>query len=1694
MSTIVTYDLTKKANNLTFGTVVLNRIDNPFDPIGSKVTKTDLHGSTLDKYLDGYYLGANLMVSVNGKLYDYPYEDYIVKANDVITYTPILEGGGGGGGSKQIMAMVAMIALTIVAPMAGAYFAGGSGAIFGTTALSSLSGMAFATGLMYTAGIMIAGSLLINAVIGSGTSASVTGLGAIESESSTYSWNGIQTSRDLNKPIPVLYGTHALGGTVINSRFYYKGSDDWIGTQLALCQGEIEEISSDNIKINDSKYSTYITQGDTTNGWFQYRTGRFDQSIMNGYDDSSYNNGAVSRQVKYNVPYTFQSESTNIDFFRLHFEFPNGLYSIDTSSGAKYDRTCVLQAKYRKVNTTTWYDIYDYDTRGVKEYKYTYQVLYVTYSNYIEGVDTYEYIPETMWSTSTSAPAPSGAINFTLTGEYRYRPDLGLPLITDLVFISKSSVALKKYVEPRDSTGNPITLETARYEFLVTRVTEDEVEGDSYNQSQSHVRFLEEINTTDINYGGVALLGIDLKATDQLNNSRPNFITTCTRKPLLLNGTYRNSNNPAWICMDVLTNTNYGMGLPVSDIDLTAFQRWAEFCDGGIANTFMLSKTIPVPVTNQHILGNRLIIPVTDLPDGEVIKNLGELNKNTSTLTATGTVLVNNVLVDTPLSIHDIIHIHLAYYDNGVLAPGYYYNVVFNSNIKASAIQYSLVFRDSAYVVSPKLQFNGVFDTSSDIWTSLQDIAQVGRGQVILRGNKYSCLFDDVKTVRGLFNAANSNNVTVQYLSNADIASEIEIQYSDKNIDYEMNSISVQDADAMASGIRSNKTTKQLKGITSEDEALILGRYLLASSKYLRRIITLDADIESITATVGDLIAVQTDVTQYGIGGMITKKIGNAVFLDSTITLEKGKEYTLKIKNHLTDDIKDYVFTAQDSDNTTFTFDGTLNTYVGSLRFDDFLLGISFENEIILETSMLIIPEGYEINAEDRYSFGLVGSDSILCTILDIDRSGDLTRKITAIEYNESILDFNYDNDMIQRLEPTGKIKNQITEFNASDRLVKLDAGQVVASVSFGWTSKVNSYYNIFLLEEGGFKHYLGNNIKETRYEYANTVMLPEVPYTIYIEDVLDPSIISSINYTITSFSAAPEDVSSIGITTFGANLEFNIQYPNKPLDFMYYNLYRDGILTSTQVSDKFSIRHTTGVYSTTFSVEAVDMIKKKSNKVHTVFTPVLPIINTVEYTIDGEYVKLVVSGAKGSFDIDYYNITYNNQSVHTRNNIIYVKADYTGSRSYTINTVDVLGNQSNNYTLDVAITVPAPVNIASVIEGKEAVITWVAPNSGVPIDYYEVTYNSHTFNTKTNSYRVPISWGGTKVFSVRTVNILGAYSSAVSTSITISTGVVSQLQTEVIDNNVLLKWASVQGSLPIENFMIYKGTDINNLVAIGEKKGTFTTVFENESGVYTYWIGAIDSAGNLGELMSATTQVSEPPDYVLNVNWLSTFSGTKVNAKVEGTSLLLPVNTTETIQEHFTSHSWTTAKDQINAGNPLWIQPFMGSGYYEEVFDYSTILSSSLITLSLDLENIVGLPVITNTISISTDGITWTDYVGQSQVYGTGFRYVKVKVNVTGTNYGLLLKGLEVKLDSKIKNDSGTGTAVYNDIGGTSVIFNKSFVDITSITVTPIGSTPRMAIYDFVDTPNPTGFTVYLYNENGTRINGAFSWSARGY
>ena len=312
----------------------------------------------------------------------------------------------------------------------------------------------------------------------------------------------------------------------------------------------------------------------------------------------------------------------------------------------------------------------------------------------------------------------------------------------------------------------------------------------------------------------------------------------------------------------------------------------------------------------------------------------------------------------------------------------------------------------------------------------------------------------------------------------------------------------------------------------------------------------------------------------------------------------------------------------------------------------------------------------------------------------------------------------------------------------------------------------------------------------------------------------------------------------------------------------------------------------------------------------------------------------------------------------------------------------------------------------------------------------------------------------------------------------------------------MLLRWNDVTQTLPIVYYELRKGATWAGATTIGTKQGLFTTVFETVSGTYTYWLAGVDSAGNVGTPANVSAVVNQPPDYILRSNIDSTFTGTRTNVVSNGVDILATVDPTETWQSHFTTRSWNTPQDQINAGYSIYALPSATSGSYVEEFDYGTVLAGTKITTTLTSSVVIGSQAVTPTLSVKqTAGGAWTDYAGQDSIYATSFRYVKVAYafSSTGNDDLLQIDGLNVRLDVKIKNDMGNGTANSADSGGTTVNFNVPFVDVESIAVTPSGTTARIAIYDFVDVPNPTSFKVLLFDTAGTRVSGPFSWQARG-
>lgn len=396
----------------------------------------------------------------------------------------------------------------------------------------------------------------------------------------------------------------------------------------------------------------------------------------------------------------------------------------------------------------------------------------------------------------------------------------------------------------------------------------------------------------------------------------------------------------------------------------------------------------------------------------------------------------------------------------------------------------------------------------------------------------------------------------------------------------------------------------------------------------------------------------------------------------------------------------------------------------------------------------------------------------------------------------------------------------------------------------------------------------------------------------------------------------------------------------------------------------------------------------------------------------------------EGSFSLSHYNIylsTTASASIATSTTeSVSIPITWTGNRVFVIAAVDSKGNIGAAANITASISLP----VAPVIDSSgcgflldQFTIKWFSvpqTNTTVSIQEYEVGY--YTNYGATNQGEVSLGkvkgtvfsskadWGGSRVFWVKSIDILGNVGTSkneVELDVIVPGAInTSDMVVQVVDNNVLLYWKEPSlGTLPVLTYEIREGDSWNdvNVRYIGVKTGNFTTIFETVSGDFKYWITAIDTAGNYGTPAFVTTTVNQPPDYILKADEYTDFSGTKSNAYLDGTALLMPVNTTETWAQHFTNRNWTTIQNQIDDGFEIYIEPGAVTSYYEETIDYLTILAANKITITPSSTVLAGSPQVTCDIYTSTDNSTWTPATNSWSTYATNFRYMKYRITANG-------------------------------------------------------------------------------------------------
>jgi hypothetical protein len=261
-----------------------------------------------------------------------------IKAGDVVEFwsRPWGKSGTGDNTGKMVLAIVAMIALTAIAGPAG-------------TALGGAIGVGAIGASIITGAILVGGALLISAL----TKPSTGGQNGNSTNDQVQQLNSIAASGNtarLLQPITVQYGRiKSFPDFAITPWSEFSGNDQYLNVLLSIGLGKY---SAENLYIDDT---------------ILWQTGAGVSATFTGVDVQFYDPGTpvtlfptnvvqssdVSGQDISTTPvggFVANPASTQAQAIAVDLVFPNGLFTLDATTGAMSTAAATIIVEYRQVD------------------------------------------------------------------------------------------------------------------------------------------------------------------------------------------------------------------------------------------------------------------------------------------------------------------------------------------------------------------------------------------------------------------------------------------------------------------------------------------------------------------------------------------------------------------------------------------------------------------------------------------------------------------------------------------------------------------------------------------------------------------------------------------------------------------------------------------------------------------------------------------------------------------------------------------------------------------------------------------------------------------------------------------------------------------------------------------------------------------------------------------------------------------------------------------------------------------------------------------------------------------------------------------------------------------------------------------------------------------------------------------------
>ncbi|CQR73296.1 hypothetical protein SOV_50790 [Sporomusa ovata DSM 2662] len=367
--------------------------------------------------------------------------------------------------------------------------------------------------------------------------------------------------------------------------------------------------------------------------------------------------------------------------------------------------------------------------------------------------------------------------------------------------------------------------------------------------------------------------------------------------------------------------------------------------------------------------------------------------------------------------------------------------------VECAAYADELVLGTDGTTYEKRFEFDAFFDTAQKRYDAAQQAANVGHATIMPRGNNIGIVCDKPGTMTQVFGEGRTTMSSLQgtFSGIDDRATAVEVVFSDTDNDFVNTQFMVRSSKwASQMAAQDNPAQLQLFGVKRKSQAYREGVYTLANNLLITQFVDIGTDIDAMVCQYGDIVGLNHTVSQMGIAsGRIVAADTSTVTLDKTVTLTAGQSYQIIITLSVSDVIVKRSTVPVSADTET--------------------------NVLTVTQPFAVIPAQY-----DNYMFGEADKAVKPFRVVGIEKSGDLTCKLSLAEYCEGVYtgDLNY--PIIDYTPPIIEIPEVINLQAAEESYITTD-GVTVSQLSATWNldrdAKIDNFLVYYSVDNANWKY-----------------------------------------------------------------------------------------------------------------------------------------------------------------------------------------------------------------------------------------------------------------------------------------------------------------------------------------------------------------------------------------------------------------------------------------------------------------------------------------------------------------------------------------------------------------------------------------------------------------------------------------------